>query len=261
MAPLILLMTGACAHLENRDSTPVNNEHMVNAALWQQHSGEARALFYQGYNIARRSLDRLLDEHDGGKPPAIITDLDETALDNSPYQARAILSGKGFPHGWTEWVMEASADALPGAVDFFKYADGLGVAIFYITNRRYDEGEKEPTLDNLRKLGFPQVRPERLMLQSGDESDKESRRAQVAAEYDVLLLLGDQLGDFTSQYDGMTEQRNLVVDADRCLFGARYIAFPNPMYGAFEGAIYREHEAFDEHERCRSRRSFLEQRK
>ena len=49
---------------------------------------------------------------------------------------------------WEEWTVLGEAKPLTGALEFFKYADSKGVAIFYVTNRL--EKEREGTAKNLK---------------------------------------------------------------------------------------------------------------
>lgn len=213
-----------------------NNDYMVLATLWQQTAGETKALYLQSYRMAAGALDRRLAEHGGNKPPAIITDIDETVLDNSPYQARMIRSGKRFPEGWREWVAEARADALPGAVDFLRHADRRGVAIYYVSNRHVDE--VDDTLRNFRRHGIPQAERGRLLFMYEDHS-KQARIESVRRNHEVLLLVGDQLGDFGGKFDRLSvRDRNRRVMRNREQFGDRFIMLPNPMYGGFEQAVY-----------------------
>ena len=65
------------------------------ASLYQQHAAEYRALCYQAYNIARIRLDEALLQPQS-KPLAIVTDIDETVLDNSPYDVKQSLVGKDY---------------------------------------------------------------------------------------------------------------------------------------------------------------------
>ncbi len=235
---LAVVALTSCAHRSTPTAASVDQQHLVNATLWQQSSGEAKALFYQGYNSARRSLESQLASRRDGRPAAIILDLDETVLDNSPYQARTIRDAMSFPEGWSEWVREERAQALPGAIPFLRYADSRGVAIFYVTNRRKNEGEQAPTMRNLRRLGAPQVRDDRMFLLT-DTSSKESRRRQIAQRYDILLLIGDQLGDFEQAFEKQSvDERNAMAHERRGEFGERYIILPNPMYGDYEQALY-----------------------
>jgi Predicted secreted acid phosphatase len=54
------------------------------AVVWYQTSAEVKALYVQGYNVARDNLATKLATQ-SEKPKAIILDIDETVLDNSPY--------------------------------------------------------------------------------------------------------------------------------------------------------------------------------
>src|ERR1700761_9242142 len=53
------------------------------ASLWQQKAAEYRALCFQAYNIAHLRADQAVAKP-SKKPMVIITDIDETLLDNSP---------------------------------------------------------------------------------------------------------------------------------------------------------------------------------
>ncbi|MFB6240663.1 MAG: HAD family acid phosphatase, partial [Gemmatimonadota bacterium] len=110
----------------------------LDATLWTQVSAEYRGASIQAYRTARRQLVKALDdttwtaaleqeEPYGGKPPAVILDVDETVLDNSAYQARLIRRGEGFgSESWDRWVREARAPAVPGALRFAQYAHRRG---------------------------------------------------------------------------------------------------------------------------------------
>ncbi len=60
------------------------------AVAWEQHSGEYRALSFQAYNFARFSLDERLKTAGQTKKKCVIVDIDETVLDNSPFQGHEI---------------------------------------------------------------------------------------------------------------------------------------------------------------------------
>jgi 5'-nucleotidase (lipoprotein e(P4) family) len=208
------------------------------SVLWFQTSGEAKALYYQGYSIGKMRLDQILVKRTKSKglKPAIVLDIDETVLDNSPCLALNAQTGKAFPANWNKWVNHAHAEALPGAIDFLKYARSKGVEIYYISNR--NESQKKATVQNLRRVGAPMAVPKHVLLQQQDEKGKELRRKQVARKYDIVLLFGDNLGDF-SGFDQLTpSQRILTVDKYKKEFGKKLIVFPNPMYGDWEAAIY-----------------------
>src|SRR5437016_2303676 len=75
-----------------------NNEYQVGAILYMQKAGEYRALAYQAYNIARLQLDsdfdkknlKKLPKDEQKKPRAVMVDIDETVLDNSPANAYSV---------------------------------------------------------------------------------------------------------------------------------------------------------------------------
>ncbi len=93
------------------------------AVAWYQNSAEAKALYLQGYNSAKTQLDKEIKKNKGKHKLAIALDLDETVLDNSPYQGYASIHNKPFPEGWHEWVQAAKAKPVYGAKEFLKYAD------------------------------------------------------------------------------------------------------------------------------------------
>jgi 5'-nucleotidase (lipoprotein e(P4) family) len=212
-------------------------QYNVNGTLWQQHSGEYKALCYQAFNLARLRLQEILMTNKDSMPLAIVTDVDETVLDNSPSSAHDILAGHTFADtSWKAWVDLASAKAMPGAVEFFNYAAQHGVQCFYITNRK--EVEKAATVKNLQLQGFPQVDDAHVMAK-GSTSDKEIRRQEVAKRYNIVLLLGDNLNDFDDIfYDKPAAERNGNVDRVQSFFGSKYIVLPNATYGDWENALW-----------------------
>lgn len=213
-------------------------QYNVNGTLWQQQSGEYKALCYQAFNLARLRLQEILMTNRDSMPLAVITDVDETVLDNSPSAAKDILNGKTYNEAdWKVWVDLAKANAMPGAVEFFNYAAQHGVQCFYITNRK--EEQKEATMRNLQQQGFPQVDAMHMMAKQGSVSDKEPRRQEVAKKYNVVLLLGDNLNDFDDLFfEKPAAERNANVDKAQAFFGSKYIVLPNATYGDWEGALW-----------------------
>ncbi|MCO6497345.1 MAG: 5'-nucleotidase, lipoprotein e(P4) family [Chitinophagaceae bacterium] len=209
----------------------------VLTAVFQQKAAEYRALCYQAYNFATVSLDQFLQER-GSKPPAIMTDVDETVLDNSPYQVHRSLMGLDFEQeSWFEWTSRAEADTVPGALGFLKYAASRGVEIFYVTNR--EEREREATLVNLKKFGFPYADNEHLKLK-GATSSKVARRDSIEMHFNLLMCVGDNLNDMSGEYEKKTTaQRFAQTNKDLSAFGRRYIVLPNPSYGEWENAVYQ----------------------
>ncbi|MEH7356739.1 5'-nucleotidase, lipoprotein e(P4) family [Neobacillus drentensis] len=228
------------------------------SVLWYQKSGEAKALYYQGYNIGKMRLDEILSKRSKNKglKPAIVLDIDETILDNSPHLAWFVLNGKGKPFNWSEWFNRGVAMPLPGAVEFLKYADSKDVEIYYISNRK--EAQKEATMKNLQSVGAPQVDADHVLLKQPGEKGKETRRIQVAKTHEIVLLFGDNLGDF-SGFDMLSvSERIQAVDKSEEEYGKKLIVFPNPMYGDWEGAVYDYNYRKSDEEKAKLRKKYLE---
>jgi 5'-nucleotidase (lipoprotein e(P4) family) len=205
--------------------------------LWHQTSAEYRALCYQAFNIARMQLEKLLCMRYPGEKYAIVTDLDETIVDNSYSEAENIFKGKDYEaSGWKEWVEKASATAIPGAVEFLQWAAANDVAIFYVSNRRVED--IPATVKNLKRLNLPYANDDHMLFLS-DVSTKEPRRQAVAAGYNIVLLLGDNLNDFSVLFEkkGIPERKE-AVDKLQQEWGRRFIVIPNSIYGEWENAVY-----------------------
>ncbi|WP_395947811.1 5'-nucleotidase, lipoprotein e(P4) family [Bacillus sp. X1(2014)] len=251
----IISLTNFRAHAETMASLSEQNTMSV---LWFQKSGEAKGLYYQGYNIGKMRLDEILSKRRGRNAmiPAIVLDIDETIVNNSPHQAWYVLAGRKIPFNWNEWFKRTEAKPLPGAIEFLKYAKSLGVEIFYISNRY--ESQKDATIKNLQSVGAPQADVEHVLLIQPGEVGKETRRHQVAKTHEILLLFGDNLGDF-SEFDKLSvTKRDQTVDKYRDEFGKKLILFPNPMYGDWEGAIYNYNYKLTDEEKIKLRRKLLE---
>ncbi len=238
------------------DNSGNDNAHLLMATLWFQQADECRALFYQAYNLARLRLDEELDGRGDGARLAIVVDIDETVLDNSPFEGYCIENNTHYPEGWSEWVNLAKARALPGAVEFLQYASGRGVSVFYISNRK--TSEMQATIQNLQEVGFPFADSLHLLLRS-DESNKESRRAEVSKTHRIVLLLGDNLNDFTDLYEGtLPIERRQITDSLRGEFGRRFIVLPNPMYGDWESALFHYNRKLTVRQKDSVRRALIE---
>ena len=214
----------------------VINEHMVLATLFHQTAAEYRALCYQAFNIGRFMLDVDLADKSVDKRRIIVLDIDETVIDNSPFQAKSILNSTSYPSYWKEWCNLAQAEPLAGAIEFLNYARANGVSIFYVTNRK--EEFKEVTIQNLKDKGFPHADAEHVVMRTA-EASKEGRRQELLTKYHISLLFGDNLNDFAEDFEGKDiNSRSAAVDQSSKQFGTRYIVLPNAMYGDWEDAIY-----------------------
>lgn len=206
------------------------------AAIFQQSTAEYQALCLQAFNIATLQLDLLLQENHT-KPLAIVTDIDETFLDNSPYAVQMAREGKVFDETtWNTWTSKGNALPVAGSLDFFKYAASKGVEIFYITNR--SQADRKGTLENLKKYDFPFSDNMHLIVRE-TESSKETRRQKVSETHEIVMLLGDNLSDFSNAFDkkNMSERLDNVYK-NASLFGKKFIVLPNSGYGDWESAIF-----------------------
>jgi acid phosphatase len=231
----------------------VGDEHSsLDAVTWMRLSAEYEVITQSTYAAAKRSLDLALQDPEwtasleqSGEfsklKPAVILDVDETALDNSPYAAWRIKHQRPFEaEAWNRWCDAARADPVPGALDFTQYAAGRGVTVFYVTNR--DAPAEKGTLKNLLDRGFPvDAEGEQLMLRgekSDWASDKGTRRRVIGEGHRILLLIGDNLGDFVDGAKASDEQRDQLVQQNSEYWGTRWFMLPNPDYGSWEDPIY-----------------------
>jgi 5'-nucleotidase (lipoprotein e(P4) family) len=136
-------------------------------------------------------------------------------------------------------VEEARAEAVPGALEFCEYAAHRGVTVFYVTNRQ--DHLLEATRRNLKALGFPLWTHRETIFPRIDNSDKGPRRAAIAQEYRILLLVGDDARDFSSEFVGRSlGERNMLLRKFKSEWGKKWIVLPNPLYGDWEKALYGE---------------------
>jgi len=210
-----------------------NQDHMILSVLWFQRSSEMRALFIQGYNIASERVINAVRQPGTGRPMAVVTDLDEAMLDNSPYQGWQLESGEPFTdETWKGWTDMEEAKPLPGALEFTRLADSLNVEVFYVSNRTVADAF-ESTISNLKSAGFPYADEDHVFLKDSTSS-KVDRRNRILETHDIILLIGDNLGDFDELFEDRSHNAGFGnVDSLAAFFGRKYIVLPNPMYGSW----------------------------
>lgn len=224
----------SCTPRESKEEF-ANNDGLLLATLYMQQSAEYQAICKQTYTIGKLKLDEHLKNYSGTKKLAVVVDIDETVLDNSPFSARSILENTDYPKYWDEWCNKAEAKAIPGAVEFLNYAAEQGVETFYISNRKVHL--TEATLKNLQNQDFPFADSAHLMLRT-NTGNKELRRNKVRETHEILLLFGDNLGDFNPAFDDKgTMERRALVQQLKNKFGEEYMVLPNPTYGAWMSAL------------------------
>lgn len=270
----------AAAGSSNPATAPVasNPAHdNLNAVAWVQTSVEYKALSEQTYRAAADHLDKALKEKNWdalvpeergnaatGLKPAVVMDVDETVLDNSPYQARLIRDGADYDEAtWAQWVAEKKAKPVPGVVDFAKAANAKGVTVLYISNRA--EHLKEATLANLKGVGLP-VADDSVFLGLGtfvkdceqNGSEKNCRRKLAGQKYRVLMQFGDQIGDFVQVVSNTRGDRDKLYAEYHDWFGERWWMLPNPTYGSWEPALFNNEWAQPKEARRQAKRDALD---
>lgn len=155
----------------------------------------------------------------------VVSDVDETLIDNSAYQVE---TGSNFtPETWAAWEARGDAVPLQGAVALVDAVHAAGGQMAYVTNRK----NHDATQALLEKHGM-WGEDDRLCVRV-EESDKSSRRASIregtagcgweGQPMRVLAYLGDQFGDFPAEGEEPSDGTNL--------WGSRWFMIPNPMYG------------------------------
>ena len=248
---IVLLSILSC----NQPDYKNDNDYKIQAQVWTQNSAEYRALCYQAFNAAKMNLDALFFfEKEYDKPLAIIADVDETVLDNSPYDGKLILNNTTYNReSWVEWGNLEIAKAIPGSLEFLIYASEKNVEIFYISNR-YSE-QLESTVNNLKKLGFPDAKESNVLLR-GDTRSKSERRKSVSDNYEIIMLIGDNLSDFNDEFEiKLYNERSDQTDKLKNEFGTKLIVLPNPNYGDWESNGLFGGKSFDNFQKDSIRKS------
>ena len=181
---IFILFLGACS-----TTKPSAVHPSLQATLWVQNSVEYDALSLMAYQTASSKLDTALADRSwtaaleqanttvSNLPTAIVLDIDETVLDNSPFQARMIAQNSEYnPVEWEKWVLEANADPVSGAIEFTKKAFDKGIIIFYLSNR--EATTEEATRKNLKELGFPLSEQMDVVLLKGEKENWTSSKIE-----------------------------------------------------------------------------------
>ena len=241
------LFSGVVQSQENSHTT---NE-LLNGTVWVQTALEHDILCQQAYQLADIRLQQALqderwtaatEQQDNYEklPPAVILDVDETVLDNSPFQARLVLENVEFSTAkWLAWCKEAQAEAMPGAEEFIKQVSQKNVGLYFVTNR--DVSVKDATIANLTQALDIPVSPEQVLCKNEKpewKSSKTARRKHIAQTHRIVLLLGDDFNDFIHIGQVPTRQRVKKGSPYSQYFGTKWIQLPNPLYGNWEKSIY-----------------------
>lgn len=201
-------------------------------SLKYQQSAEIEALQYQAYQLATYRLKEVLRQHPHAKNLAVVTDLDETVLDNSALFVSDVKQCLDFTqwNSWENWEQNGRPKLIAGSLAFFKFANQHGITIYYVSDR--SEQNRKATLTELKRLGLPQVRSEQVLLYG---TSKEQRRQLIAKKHKIVLLLGDTLHDFSKNFNQQLSklEKQKRITEQRQHFGKDWIVLPNSSYGAW----------------------------
>ena len=179
----------------------------------------------------------------GNKPFAAVFDADETLIWNLGPMRYFAERGTAFdPKIWDLWEKTGAgkAVAMPGSVDMVNALRAAGITVIVNTNR--SAANAKGSEDTLRAAGLGEFKHGETLFLMGDDaegSSKDGRRKAIASKYCVIILGGDQLGDFSQQFnvkDLPAAQRMALATsaAAAALWDKGWFLFPNPVYGPWE---------------------------
>ncbi|EOS94762.1 5'-nucleotidase, lipoprotein e(P4) family [Erwinia tracheiphila] len=202
------------------------------ALRYQQQSAEIMALQLQTYRFATERFDKKIQGLKSPEKYAVVMDLDETVLDNTPLLARDTEQCHDYTQWdtWSDWEKQGNPGLIPGAKAFLENVDRHNVHIYYVSDRTQEN--KQDTLNTLKRLGLPQVSDETVLL---DTDTKDARRQAILKRQQIMMLFGDSLPDFAAQFKNKktsAEQRRLVESSEQH-FGDDWIVLPNAAYGSW----------------------------
>ena len=258
---LCALFLTACA------SAPTEHDPTRDGGLlWVKHSAEYRAITEQVYADATQDLPGFIEDTSWSVipgqddaahlPVAVILDVDETVVSNIDFQ----LTFERPFENWKldEWTRSTVATPIHGVKEFVETARAAGVTVFFVTNRPCEpvDGTDDPcrqrqsTIDDIREVGI-ETAAEYVLLsdERGWNREKSTRRDHIAQTHRVVMLIGDDLGDFLpcvrrKPYAPCTERatggsRMQMVEDSTHLWGNGWYILPNPMHGSWTSAIPR----------------------
>lgn len=219
---------------------------LLHALAWKQTAAEYRALYHQGFNIARMHIEAALaNRKDGDHPLAVVTDMDDTVVLPLEYWGHLVNNNIDYFDDpiWDAWIPSNGVIAAPGAKEFLEFCAANNVEVFYITSREQGEKTYDYAMGHLKHLGYPYADDAHLTVLR-DTSNKEKPQDVILETHDVIVFLGDNLNDFRRKYylKGDIAGRIVAMEEDKAKFGMDYVLFPNPTDGHWLAAIFGESE-------------------
>jgi 5'-nucleotidase (lipoprotein e(P4) family) len=243
--PAVLLLFGVQSRAQESGDDPAAVNNLTYAVAWKQTAAEYRALYHQGFNIARLHVAAAIAGRSrSDKPLAVIADVDDTLLLSHAYWGFLLAAGQDFfdDSTWDQWVRSNRAAASPGALAFLRYCAENDVEVFYVTSRDQGDDTYALALDNLVSAGFPYADAGHLTVLR-ESSNKEVIQDEIRQTHEVVVMLGDNLNDFSRRYYVTdVDERLALMEQDSSRFGSQYVLFPNPTDGHWIRAIFGESE-------------------
>jgi predicted secreted acid phosphatase len=155
---------------------------------------------------AKAYLKKRTSARNAPRKPALVLDIDETALDNYP----CFVARGGIPYSGSvnaQCVTAYDAPAIKPVRSLFKRARELKVAVFFVTGR--PEPLRDGSLDNLRAAGYKGkielfMRPVEYEEESAVPAKRASRRAITRRGFKILANVGDQQSDLKGGFSERT---------------------------------------------------------
>ncbi|MDR0483658.1 MAG: hypothetical protein LBH40_00055 [Alphaproteobacteria bacterium] len=217
---------------------------------WFQVSNEYENVSKSLYKLAKIQLDENLRDNKNSAyleqknnflalPPAIILDIDDTILNSSNFSAFLAANHQEYSDKlWKEYVDKAIGLAVPGSVDFIKYALDKKITVFLVSNRTQED--YDATLTNLKRIGvnYPNM-DKQIMLIGGKEnwdSNKYNRYDEIAEKYRIVLIVGDNITDFLPSFvkGASYKEYKAINKRYKNYFEKYWVVLPNPLYGSWQ---------------------------
>lgn len=253
----LLLNLAAC-------TTKTLTKQPVSGISWVDTAAEYDALALQTFQNATSRLEGMIADQSWSAipgqsgtenmPTAIILDVDETSISNIKFQLE--LDGNFSHEKFDHWQQNNPAGRMPGAAEFIQTARDKNVAVFFITNRPCEERgfapgpcpQEDMTIQDLSETGIESDADHVLLVgeQAAWTREKRSRQLFVARTHRVIMLFGDDLGDFlpcvrakpvAPCQPATADDRARLVLQHREYWGAGWFILPNPMHGSWSSFI------------------------
>lgn len=183
-----------CSEVKPLEKVPPDD---LQAGIKFGETSEYKKEFDEAIKSARKFCEGYLKEHKGERNLAIVSDIDETLLDNRP----CLRDRKEW--NWDifhKWVAQAEAPTLPTA-EFLAWARKNGIAIFLVTGRT--EKNRAATIQNLvlRNVSYDGL----YLRAQGDKRPAAEMKTQFRKDiedlgFKIVLNIGDQISDLSGGY-------------------------------------------------------------